>query len=140
MKRLICLFSMMFLLFALSTISFPQNVTNPYSQQDNYEAIEANYLAGFNSGNLGIQTDCAYFLGEMKSHKAVIPLMELFRNATNDGQKLVAAWSLLKIGDERGIALVKREVDFGDCNEIKCMLHHLCRFYDFQAQLEIAQK
>ena len=139
MKRLICFFATMVLLFALSTISFPQDITNPYPQ-DNYNVIEENYLAGFNSGNTGIKIDCAYFLGEMKSHKAVLPLMELFRNATNGGQKLVAAWSLLKIGDERGVALVKREVDFGDCDEIKCMLHHLCRFYDFKAQMEIAQK
>ena len=95
-----------------------------------YHQIESNYLKGLNSDNMQLKVSCAYFLGEMKSEKALIPLMALFRNAENEGSKLVAAWSLLKIGDSRGVYLVKRTIDLNECgSDTGCMLRFLYMDY-----------
>lgn len=88
--------------------------------------IEDNYLVGLNSNVPGLQVSCAYFLGEMKSEKAVIPLMKMFRDEKSmPGQKLMAAWSLYKIGDERGLYLIKCEGENKDCDFTRC----LCEFF-----------
>ena len=113
---------------AIATVSFAQ-ANKEITISAKYENVEANYLAGLNSDNHGLKVSSAYFLGDMKSHKAVIPLMKMFRNEKNDGAKLVAAWSLLKIGDSRGVFLVKRESELGNCDGIRCMLGHLYQDY-----------
>ena len=53
------------------------------------EQIEDNYLVGLYSDVPGLQVSSAYFLGEMKSERAVIRLMEIFRNEKNaTGKKI----------------------------------------------------
>ena len=95
----------------------------------NYKTIEANYLNGLKSKNMGVKASSAYFLGEMKSEKALFPLMKMFNNAQTDGERLLAAWSLLKIGDSRGVYLVKRATEDGTCKGANCMLTWLYRDY-----------
>ena len=118
-----------------ATASFAQSEGVSFSNP-NYEIIETNYLEGLNSDNHGLAISCAYFLGNMKSQKAVIPLMRMFNNAKNDGEKLVAGWALLKIGDARGIYLVEQECATGDCEGIRCMLDQLYQEYYQKAKLK----
>ncbi len=128
MKKLLFLWLSLSFIVAIATVSFAQ-ADKEISTASKYEGIEANYLTGLNSDNQGLKVSSAYFLGNMKSSKAVIPLMKMFRNEKNDGAKLVAAWSLLKIGDSRGVFLVKRESELGSCDGINCMLHQLYEDY-----------
>jgi hypothetical protein len=128
MKKLFYLWLTLSFVVAVATVTFAQ-ADKEISTPSKYEAIEANYLAGLNSGNHGLEVSSAYFLGNIKSSKAVIPLMKMFRDEKNDGAKLVAAWSLLKIGDARGVFLVKRESELGNCGGINCMLHQLYEDY-----------
>ena len=121
-------------LFAASTYA---QTRNEASQKSNYQIVEANYLNGLNSESQGLRISSAYFLGEIKSEKAVIPLMEMFRNEKNDGAKLVIAWSLLKIGDARGVFLVGREAECGDCDGIRCMLFHMYQDYNLKTNGKI---
>lgn len=95
----------------------------------NYKTIEANYLAGLKSDNIGLKTSSAYFLGEMRSKKALFPLMKMFTDAKTDGEKILVAWSLLKIGDSRGVYLVKHEAEDNPCSEATCMLTWLYKDY-----------
>ncbi len=128
MKKLFrCWLSIVFVA-AVAAVSFAQ-ANKEVTVSAKYETIESNYLTGLNSANHGLKVSSAYFLGDMKSHKAVIPLMKMFRNEKNDGAKLVAAWSLLKIGDARGVFLVKRESELGNCDGIRCMLGQLYQDY-----------
>jgi hypothetical protein len=128
MKKSLFIWMSFVFVVAVATVSFAQ-ADKEISTPSKYEAIEANYLNGLNSNNQGLKVSSAYFLGDLKSQKAVIPLMKMFRNENNDGAKLVAAWSLLKIGDSRGVYLVKRETEMGNCNGINCMLHQLYTDY-----------
>ena len=126
MKRGVLLLSMEFVI--LTVPLYPQVYASLGPASTNYEQAESNYLKGLNSDVHNLKMCCAYFLGEMQSHKALIPLMEMFRSEKND-TKLVAAWSLLKIGDPRGVYLVKNAIDTKECNGIKCMLHFLYMDY-----------
>lgn len=128
MKKLFYLWLSFSIVVAITTVTFAQ-ADKEVSTTSKYETIEANYLTGLNSNNQGLKVSSAYFLGNIKSEKAVIPLMKMFRNQENDGAKLVAAWSLLKIGDSRGVFLVKRESELGNCDGINCMLHQLYEDY-----------
>jgi hypothetical protein len=120
--------TLVILFFTISIPLYPQVYASLNPADTEYEQIESNYLKGLNSEVHNLKLCCAYFLGEMQSQKALIPLMEMFRNEKGD-TKLVAAWSLLKIGDPRGVYLVKSGLDAKECDNIKCMLHFL--YMDF---------
>ncbi|MCZ7603448.1 MAG: hypothetical protein QY331_03615 [Melioribacteraceae bacterium] len=93
------------------------------------DVIEENYLVGVSSENQGLKVSSAYFLGEIKSSKAVIPLMKILREDDCDGARLAAALALVKIGDARGVFMVKRTVDFNDCEKVRRMAKHLYSAY-----------
>ncbi len=118
-------------LFA-SLISHTENPNPELKFGSKYVKIEANYLAGLNSTNAGILASSIYFVGEMKSEKALLPLMKIFRETKSDEVKLLAAWSLLKIGNSRGTHLVKWEVDNGENKNIKEMLEWLYNDYSLK--------
>jgi hypothetical protein len=127
MKTALLTFVLFFIL--CTSTDYPQVLPAQEPSAANREDIEKNYLIGLNSDALGLQVSSAYFLGEMKSQKALLPLMKMFREAKSDGIKLLAAWSLLKIGDSRGVYLVKREGEIGDCDNIRCILNFLYMDY-----------
>ena len=140
MKRLIFVIAAAVLAILINTNVYSQN-SNP--NQDNvntsvhpkakytksinakFSIIENNYLRGLTVDNLGIKTSSAYFLGEMKSDKAVVPLMNILKNEKDEALRIMAAWSLIKIGDFRGISLVKHVSENCDCKSVKC----LCDFF-----------
>ena len=93
------------------------------------EVIEDSYIAGVTSENQGLKVSSAYFLGEMKSSKAVIPLMRILREDNCDGARLAAALALIKIGDARGIYMVKKSVNFNDCEKVRRLAKHLYASY-----------
>lgn len=109
------------LVFATSLFAGPNKASR--------EIIEQNYIEGINSENLGLKVCSAYFLGEMKSQKAVIPLMAILRGDNSDGARLAAALALVKIGDARGVYMVKRTVDFNDCEKVRKLAKHLYSAY-----------
>ncbi len=91
-----------------------------------YEAIEMNRLIGLATDNEGLRTSCAIYLGEMKSQKAVVPLMKLLRESPSCQERIVAALSLVRIGDPQGIYLVGRLGQFHECEKTRQMCE---RFY-----------
>lgn len=100
-----------------------------YKSNPKYKVIESNYLEGLKSENLGLRISCAYFLGEMKSSKAVIPLMKMLNEETHEGARIAAAWSLSKIGDARGIYLLKQVSETCECCSVQCMTELFYRHF-----------
>jgi hypothetical protein len=74
---------------------------------EEYHQVEQNLLAGIKSGNIGLQTSCAYFLGEMKSDIALIPLLKLVKNGPTEEARIIAALSLYKIESKIGMYSLK---------------------------------
>ena len=75
--------------------------------KDKLALIEENLLAGIQSKNSGLQTSCAYFLGEMKSSKAMIPLLRLARTGATEEARIIAGLSLYKIHSKIGLYQLK---------------------------------
>jgi HEAT repeat protein len=79
---------------------------------EKYARAEQNLLIGIESDNQGVKESSAYLLGELKSPKAVIPLMRMLRTGDQESARIVAALSLCRIGDARGVYAVKRATQF----------------------------
>lgn len=89
-----------------------KNVVGSYNNftvftEDKLSIIEDNLLTGIKSKNSGLQTSCAYFLGEMKSSKAMIPLLRLARNGATEEARIIAGLSLYKINSNIGLYQLK---------------------------------
>ncbi|UCH65505.1 MAG: hypothetical protein JSW63_13020 [Ignavibacterium sp.] len=74
---------------------------------EEYQRYEENLLTGIKSDNIGLQTSCAYFLGEMKSGKSMIHLLKLARYGDTEESRIIAGLSLYKIESDIGMHLLK---------------------------------
>lgn len=121
MKKLI--FSLLVLVFSFGSI-FASNTNFTKTKND---LIEQNLLNGINSDNFGLKTSSAYFLGENKSSKAVIPLLNMLHNEESDEARILAALSLIKIGNPIGVYAVKMAAKFDGSEKVR----KLCtKFYN----------
>jgi len=118
-------FAILTIILVFSGISISMANWKLLTPVDKDSRNEANYLAALNSSNESLRINGAFMLGEMRSKKAVIPLMDMFRQESDKGSKLVAALSLLKIGDARGIFLIKRSIQLNKNAGITIILKHL---------------
>ncbi len=94
----------------LSNVDEPETTGyNNYTilTDEEYHQVEQNLLAGINSDNIGLQTSSAYFLGEMKSDRAMIPLLRLVQNGETEEARIIAALSLYKIESKIGMYRLK---------------------------------
>ncbi|NJD21166.1 MAG: hypothetical protein FIA82_00630 [Melioribacter sp.] len=123
-KVFLSLFILSFLLF--TGFSFAE-VNKTIPKANTYETIELNRLIGLASDNEGLRVSCAFNLGEMKSQNAVIPLMQLLREGKTLEERVIAALSLVKIGNAQGVYLVSRLAKFADCEKTRRMCE---RFYN----------
>lgn len=72
-----------------------------------FDKFESNLLVGINSKNSGLQTSCAYLLGEIKSSMAMIPLLRLATNGKTIEGRIIAGLSLYKIESDIGMYRLK---------------------------------
>lgn len=99
-------------LFALEPAKPAEYVTSSYNNfnvfaEEKLSLIEDNLLNGVKSDNVGLQTSCAYYLGEMKSDLALIPLLRLARNGKTEEARIIAGLSLYKIESHIGLHILK---------------------------------
>lgn len=100
---------------------------NPVKKSDKktIETIEENLLAGLESDNYGLRTSTAYFLGEYKTTKSVIPLMKMLHSEKAESGRILAALALIKIGDARGVYAVEQAAKFDESPRVQ----RLCRIF-----------
>ena len=127
MKKQFLFIVIFFSAFVLITATFAQAPPAPRSAEKS-DIIESNYIAGLESDNYGLKVSSAFFLGESGTERAVIPLLKML-NEEDPGQKFVAAWSLLKIGDKRGVYRVKMESKRSDSEYMRVILDYLYKDY-----------
>ncbi|MGE5429574.1 MAG: HEAT repeat domain-containing protein [Syntrophomonadaceae bacterium] len=99
------------------------NFYNDYVLNEKAEKpdIEEELLKAVNSDDLNVRVSAAYVLGELKSSKAMIPLMRMLRQDECDGAKLMAALSLYKLGNAQSIFALKRAYEFNESARVKRM-------------------
>ncbi|MFC2119759.1 hypothetical protein ACFLQ4_01675 [Bacteroidota bacterium] len=93
---------------------------------EEFHQVEQNLLAGIKSGNVGLETSSAYFLGEMKSDLALIPLLRLVTNGETEETRIIAALSLYKIGSKIGMYRLKY---LAETDESDLVRHVFARIY-----------
>lgn len=119
------------ILLLILTISLQAKVPVKKTLEADFQKIEQNLLEGVNSDNIGLKISAAYFLGEMKSEKAVLPLMKMLRSEECEGARLMAALSLVKIGNEKGLYMLKRESEFNDYQRVRSMCAQFYKAHKF---------
>ena len=95
------------------------------SVQLNETQITENLLVGIQSGNKGLCASSAYLLGELCCNKSVIPLLSILHNAECEEIRILAALSLCKIGDARGIYAIKRSGIYDESERVR----RLCNLF-----------
>lgn len=121
-----------FVFVGLTFGSFSAN--NPVAAKKksfNRDLVIKNLLIGVNSDNQGLKLSSGYYLGELKSDEAVISLMNILKNSENSEERIMAALSLSKIGDARGIYAVKQAIKFDESERVR----KLCSLFyqDFES-------
>ena len=134
-KIFLVLFVALTLMLASTTAAQGINPEDPVVKAK-YSTIESNLLVGLNSNIEGLRISCAYYLGEMKSENAVLPLMQILRDDNCYAARIVAALSLIKIGDEQGIYMVKRTAKFNNEEGVRKMSEKFYLAYLWQKYLE----
>ena len=90
-----------------------------------------NLLIGLDSDNTGLTSSSAFYLGELSSTEAVIPLMKMLRSSEQEELRISAALALLKIGDARGIYAIKRAIVFDESKRVSNMCEKFYNAYLF---------
>lgn len=60
-----------------------------------------------------------YQLGEMQSSRAVIPLLKILKTDKNEELRIIAAVSLYKIGDRRGLYAIQQAIRFDESPRVR---------------------
>ncbi|MCB0746703.1 MAG: HEAT repeat domain-containing protein [Ignavibacteriae bacterium] len=96
--------------------------------KDKLTQIEDNLLVGINTENTGLQISCAYFLGELKSERAINPLLKMLKSGETEEERIIAALSLSKIQTDKAIFAVKQRARFDDSERVQrlCGLFYNC--------------
>ena len=91
------------------------------TKQINFNEVEANLLAGIEANNQGLFISSTQKLGDIKSEKAVIPLMKVLKSSNDEASRLAAALALYKIGNSKGIYAVKMASKYDDSKRVRTL-------------------
>jgi hypothetical protein len=121
-------------LYAFEPASPAKFITNSYNNfeaftEDKLANIEDNLLLGVKSNNVGLQTSCAYYLGEMKSDLALIPLLRLARKGDTEEARIIAGLSLYKIESHIGLHILKGRAQNDDSELVRKVFDRLYKVY-----------
>ncbi len=108
-----------FLVLLLSSEIFSYSPNLPAAVSAKKAIIENNLINALESDNEGLMQSAAYYLGEYKSEKAVIPLMKLLHSDCCEGLRIMAALSLTKIGTAKSLFAVKQCGIFDHSESVK---------------------
>ena len=118
MKRSKLLFAVsLFLIFSFQI--FPQETADKTSEEK--EACFATLQQGLNSDNAGLIAGCTYMLGEVRCQRSIISLLDMLHNSDSEELRILAALSLYKIGDSRGIYAIKQSIKFDESKRVQRM-------------------
>jgi hypothetical protein len=117
MKTSVVVIAVLALMAMASTVLVAEE-PSPTLTPGQYARAEENLLIGLQADNQGVREGSAYMLGELKSSKAVIPLMALLKSGS-ETSRVVAALALTRIGDARGVYAVKRAATFDESPQVQ---------------------
>lgn len=87
--------------------------------KDISENTIASLIQGLRSDNDGLQSSCAYWLGELGINEAVIPLQKVLRNDESESVRISAALALFKIGTPKAIYTLKQAGKYDESERVR---------------------
>lgn len=128
MKRLTLLFAVsFFLLFSFRIL--PQETAGKSSAE--MEACFQTLHQGLISDNEGLKAGCVYMIGELKCQRSVIVLLGILHNSPSEELRILAALSLFKLRDSRGLYAIKQAIKYDESERVQRM----CNIF-YKATLE----
>jgi HEAT repeats len=112
------LFAGVAILGATLAYAGPGDVSRPAPDM---ELTEAKLLDDVHCDNCQTRDNAMFDLGELRSAKAVIPLMQVLHSEADETSRIVAALALCRIGDERGTFAVKRAAKFDGSEKVRTL-------------------
>lgn len=82
---------------------------------------EQNLIKDLSTNSLDTRVTSVLSLGDMKSSKAMIPLLKILHDEKKDELRIVAALSLIKIGNAIGVYQVKQAARFDKSERVRRM-------------------
>ena len=140
MKRQTILFAVSLLLLLTIPI-LPQEIADQNNSAK--EACIKTLLEGLQTENRGLQAGCTYMLGELCCDRGVITLLDILHNSPSEEIRILAALSLYKIGDSRGIFAIKQSIKYDDSDRVSRLCEKFYRAYlqkESNGQVEVAVK
>jgi len=138
MKSRIILFAISLSLILSSQILPQENADEKISPK---EACIKTLLGGIKTENLGLQASCTYMLGELCCKRSVITLLDILHNNPSEELRILAALSLYKIGDPRGIFAIRQAVKFDTSERVSRLCEKFYKAYlhgETNNQIEVA--
>jgi len=126
MRKIYFLFLVSFLVLATTSIT-AKDITN--AERAAKEACYKTLLSGIDSENQGVQDGCSFMLGEVSCDKGVIPLLRILHNDKREEARILAALSLYKIGDARGIFAIKQAIRFDESDRVRRICNGFYLYY-----------
>ena len=118
MKRSTVLFAVSLTLL-LSFRILPQETASKNSAE--MEACFQSLQQGLISDNDGLKAGCAYMIGELQCQRSVIALLGILHNNPSEELRILAALSLYKLGDSRGIYAIKQAIKYDESERVQRM-------------------
>jgi hypothetical protein len=139
MKSRIALFAVSLLLL-LSFQILPQEIAVQNTSKD---ACVKTLLEGLQTENRGLKAGCTYMLGELCCDRGVITLLDILHNCSSEELRILAALSLYKIGDSRGIFAIKQSIKYDESDRVSRLCEKFYRSYiqkESNETVEVATK
>jgi hypothetical protein len=139
MKSRIALFAVSLLLL-LSFQILPQEIAVQNTSKD---ACVKTLLEGLQTENRGLKAGCTYMLGELCCDRGVITLLDILHNSSSEELRILAALSLYKIGDSRGIFAIKQSIKYDESDRVSRLCEKFYRSYmqkESNETVEVATK
>ncbi len=108
------------LLIAIAVPAFAADKV-PVTPRISKDLVVTNLMSGLSSDNKGLKESAAFMLGEEKSIRAVVPLMQMLRSDPDESSRIVAALSLCRIGEPRGAYAVKQAAKFDASERVRTL-------------------
>jgi HEAT repeat protein len=140
MKSKIVLFAVsLILIFSFQIL--PQEIADQKISAK--EACIKTLLEGIGTDNKGLQAGCAYMLGELCCDRGVVTLLDILHNNQSEELRILAALSLYKIGDSRGIYAIRQAIKFDESERVSRLCETFYKAYlqdESNPLVEVASK
>jgi len=126
MKRTRLLFSV-----SLTILLFTQTFSQEIAEK-NFPPKEnciKTLIQGINSDNPGLRSGCIYMIGKLCCDRAVVTLLDILHNDPSEEMRILAALSLYKINDSRGIYAIKQAIRFDESERVSRLCETFYRAY-----------